>query len=70
MIDISIFYIIYRKSIYVKRKLKFIRAVFKELSPYEAFSAFFKETAGREMDMQESSLIKEIIEEASCDRQL
>jgi len=45
-------------------------ADFKELSPYEAFSAFFKETAGREMDMQESSLIKEIIEEASCDRQL
>jgi len=45
-------------------------ADFKELSPYEAFSEFFKEKAGREMDMQESSLIKEIIEEASCDRQL
>lgn len=44
-------------------------ADFKELSPYEAFSAFFKETAGREMDMQESSLIKEIIDEAASGRQ-
>lgn len=44
-------------------------ADFKELSPYEAFSAFFKETAGREMDMQESSLIKEIIDEAASSRQ-
>lgn len=45
-------------------------ADFKELSPYEAFSAFFKETAGREMDMQESSLINRIIEEAISGRQL
>ena len=40
-------------------------ADFKELSPYEAFEAFFKETAGREMDGQESLLIQEIIEEAA-----
>ena len=44
-------------------------ADFKELSPYEAFGTFFKETVGREMDGQESMLIQEIIEEAAS-RQL
>lgn len=38
-------------------------ADFKELSPYEAFRAFFIETAGREMDESEDKAIKEIIDE-------
>lgn len=45
-------------------------ADFKELSPYEAFCAFFKETAGRGINEKESSLVKEIIEEAISNRQL
>lgn len=45
-------------------------ADFKELTPYEAFDVFFKETTGRGMDNKESSLLKEIIEEALNDRQL
>jgi len=38
-------------------------ADFKELSPYEAFCTFFRETSGRVMDGEEDSLIKEIIKE-------
>lgn len=43
-------------------------ADFKELSPYEAFAVFFKEMTGRGMDNKESSLLKEVIEEALKDR--
>lgn len=45
-------------------------ADFKELTPYEAFDVFFKEITGRGMDSKESSLLKEIIEEALKDKQL
>lgn len=38
-------------------------ADFKELTPYEAFEAFFKEVSGRVMDEQEDKLIREIIDE-------
>lgn len=40
-------------------------ADFKELTPYEAFGAFFKEVSGRVMDEQEDRLIKEIISEVT-----
>ncbi len=40
-------------------------ADFKELTPYEAFGAFFKEVAGRAMDGQEDKLLKEIIDEVT-----
>lgn len=43
---------------------------FKELSPYEAFCGFFKETAGRGINEKESSIVKEITEEAINNRQL
>lgn len=40
-------------------------ADFKELTPYEAFGAFFKEVLGRVMNEQEDTLIKEIISEVN-----
>ncbi len=40
-------------------------ADFKELTPYEAFGAFFKEVSGRTMDELEDKLIKEIINEVA-----